>query len=280
MFGLQRRSTVCARASLRAALLIAFSPLLGACATAAQQARATGPNRDALRQIVQQQCLPHWRSTRDPAPCVRLALPDGARGALGYAVLADRKGGAHFLLIPTRTLRGIEDPRLLHSGGANYFEAAWEARDQLASVLGYTPRRDAVGLAINSALHRGQDQLHIHIECLQPRVHEALQGAAGGLRNRWTELRIDDAPYQALRILGQDLGHADPFKLLARGLPGALPHMGDYTLIVAGAQFDTGPGFIVLAGRTAPSGRDPLEPGPQWARPGETLLDASCAVAR
>jgi hypothetical protein len=40
--------------------------------------------------------------------------------------------------------------------------------------------------------------------------------------------------------------------------------MGNYTLIVAGMQFNSGPGFVVLTG-TGPSG--------------EILLDSSCAVA-
>lgn len=138
-----------------------------------------------------------------------------------YAVLADRKGGAHFLLIPTQTIAGIENPNLLRAGTPNYFAAAWQARDRLAAVIGHPLRRDVIGLAINSAIARGQDQLHIHIECLQPRLFHALQAAAANVSDHWAPLPVEESPYRALRIRAQDLGEANPFELLANGLPEA-----------------------------------------------------------
>ncbi len=57
---------------------------------------------------------------------------------------------------------------------------------------------------------------------------------------------------------------ANPFELLAEQMPRANHAMGDYTLVVAGMQFESGPGFILLAG----SGRS-----------GELLLDSTCAIA-
>jgi CDP-diacylglycerol pyrophosphatase len=236
--------------------------------------------RDALRQIVQQQCLPHWRAQHVMTPCLQLSLSDPTPGAPGYAVLADRKGGAHFLLIPTQTLTGIEDPRILSPDTINYFEAAWQARANIQRVIGHEPQRGAIGLAVNSQLHRSQDQLHIHIACLQPNVYQSLQRVGAALNDRWSPIRIAGSPYQGLRLSGQDLGQSDPFQLLAQRLPGAEQAMGAYTLVVAGMQFQDGPGFIVLAGRTTPVGQNALAPGADWARPGETLLDGSCAVER
>jgi len=215
--------------------------------------------------------MPHWRDSQDPSPCERVLAPD-------FALLADRKGGAHFLLIATRTLSGIEDPDLLRADAPNYFAAAWAARDRLAAIIGHEPRRDAVGLAINSALARGQDQLHIHIECVQPGLHRALQAAAGGLSDHWSRLPSAEFPYYALRIRGPSLDNANPFELLVNGLPGARQSLAAYTIVVAGAQFDDGPGFIVLAGRT-PTRPGLLGPRPAGlVAPGETLLDSTCAV--
>ena len=54
------------------------------------------------------------------------------------------------------------------------------------------------------------------------------------------------------------------FELVANMSPDAKHHMGNYTLVVAGMQFKSGPGFILLTG-TGPTG--------------ELLLDSSCAVA-
>ena len=51
-----------------------------------------------------------------------------------YALLADRKGGAHFLLIPIRSISDIESPELEEPGAPNHFAAAWQARDRLAAA--------------------------------------------------------------------------------------------------------------------------------------------------
>jgi CDP-diacylglycerol pyrophosphatase len=216
-------------------------------------------DRDALKHIVQDQCLPHWRELHDPAPCASIVPPD-------FAVLADRKGGAHYLLIATGSATGIEDPSLLADTSPNYFAAAWAARDRLDTVIGHPLRREAVGLAINSAIMRGQDQLHIHIECVNPGVSRVLRAAAPALKPQWSPLRLEDRVYSAARIDGEDLSGKDPFRLLANGVPGARADMRAFTIVVVGMQFADGAGFIVLAGRT------PRVP------PGETLLDSSCAI--
>jgi CDP-diacylglycerol pyrophosphatase len=256
-----------------AAAVLALIGLVGALTLFALKQGLT--RRDALRHIVQELCLRNWEHRHDPAPCVQISVAAHSKAATGYAVLPDRKGGAHFLLIPIETLRGIEDARLLQPNSINYFASAWEARTQLAAVLGHTPSRDGAALAVNSALRRGQDQLHIHIECLQPRVYQALARAQPDISDRWSAIRIDGSPYVARRIMGEALGEANPFELLAQHVPAEM--MGSYTLLVAGMGFQDGPGFVVLAGRTAPANDDPPE---QWARPGETLLDSSCALAR
>src|SRR5580700_11395305 len=112
-------------------------------------------NRDALREIVQDECVVHWQQRHTAAPCERVAET--------YAVLADRKGGAHFLLIPTRTVTGIESPEVRAHGALNYFESAWRAREVLNGAAGHSVPRDAVGMAVNQVRSRSQDQLHIHI---------------------------------------------------------------------------------------------------------------------
>jgi CDP-diacylglycerol pyrophosphatase len=223
-------------------------------------------NRDALRQIVEDRCVPHWVQEGNPAPCERVYLVDGAQPRQGYAVLADAKGGAHFLLIPASTVPGIESPDVLRPKAPNYFAGAWQARDRVAAVVGHDVRRDDIGLAVNSQQHRSQDQLHIHIECLGKDVHQVLQAAADRLTGRWTPVTIDNRRYQGMRVTGEDLDKANPFALLAERMPGANADMGAYTLMVAGMQFKDGPGFILIAGRNVPGT--------------EVLLDPTCAVAK
>jgi CDP-diacylglycerol pyrophosphatase len=76
---------------------------------------------DALRQIVQDQCVLNWTQHNDPAPCERVFLADAKASNSGYAVLADLKGGAHYLLIPTQTMAGTESGELLDPDNQNYF---------------------------------------------------------------------------------------------------------------------------------------------------------------
>lgn len=238
---------------LRAAAI--FILALNACSAA---------NRDALRHIVQDECAVHWLRQHSASPCERIYLPEAPRAREGFAILADRKGGAHFLLIPTRTIAGMESAELVEPGGPNYFADAWGARDLLARVVGHDVPRNAVGLALNPRHARSQDQLHIHIECLRKDVALALWRAAPRIADAWSPIAIDGRPYQASRVMGEELGGANPPVLLANGLPAARSAMGDFTLLVAGMDFEQGPGFVLLAG---------------IGGAGELLLDSTCAIA-
>jgi CDP-diacylglycerol pyrophosphatase len=239
--------------------------LLAAAAIAALFAAPVScANRDALREIVEDQCLVHWREQHESTPCEEVDVEDAAHPGSGYAILADRKGGAHFLLIPTATITGIESPALVAPEATNYFDAAWRARRRLSGVVGRDIPRQAVGLAVNPPHARSQDQLHIHIECLRPDVYETLTREAGRLTESWMPLGVGGASYSARRITGEDLRAENPFKLLARELPQPGKTMADYTLVVAGAQSRSGPGFILLASTAAA---------------GELLLDSTCSAA-
>jgi CDP-diacylglycerol pyrophosphatase len=244
----------------RAALVFA------ALVSSASGVAAADGSRDQLRVIVQQQCLPHWLQSHDPAPCISVRTLDDGAPPLGFAVLADRKGGAHFLLIPTRTITGIESPHVRGARALNFFAAAWEARYVLAGAVGHDPQRTAVGMAVNQHQARSQDQLHIHLGCLRPSVREALEAQAGKIGRQWSLVSADGARYHGLRIMGADLEAANPFELLAERLPGARESMDEFTVLVAGMQYPEGPGFAVLAGRAVPGS--------------ELLLDPSCALAR
>jgi len=228
-----------------------------AAAAALLAAQACGADPDALRHIVQDQCVAHWAGQHDPAPCVEVHP--------GYALLADRKGGAHFLLIPTRTITGIESAELLSPDALNYLGLAWAARGHLASVVGHDVPRGAVGLAVNPVRARSQTQLHVHIECLRPDVFAALDRDSGRIAGAWVPVRIGAAEFEALRVSGEDLEEHNPFKMLNERASQEHRAMGDYTLIVAGADSKLGPGFILLASTAAA---------------GELLLDSTCAVVK
>jgi CDP-diacylglycerol pyrophosphatase len=220
--------------------------------------------QSALRQTVQQQCVVNWREHHNPAPCERVFLADPKESDSGYAVIAAPGGGAHYLLVPTRTMTGTESSELLDPDAPNYFAAAWRSRGLLGAFIGHDVPRSMVGLVVGIAQSHAQDQFHIHIECLQQDAFATLRKSSDNFLDVWSPISIAGSTYQARRIVAEGLEATNLFELLAALNPDARHHLGNYTLIVAGMQFKSGPGFVVLTG-TGPSG--------------EILLDSSCAVA-
>jgi CDP-diacylglycerol pyrophosphatase len=220
--------------------------------------------RSALRQTVQDQCVLNWQKAHDPAPCERVFLADPKDGNSGYAVIAAPGGGAHYLLVPTRTMTGMESGELLDRDAPNYFAEAWHARGLLGAFVGHDVPRTMVGLVVGIAQSRVQDQFNIHIECLQQDAFNALRQSADNFGDVWSPIIIAGSTFEARRIMADGLDASNLFELLATLNADARHHMGNYTLIVAGMQFKSGPGFVVLAG-SGPSG--------------EILLDSTCAVA-
>lgn len=225
----------------------------------------SNPGRDALRQIVQNQCLIDWIQHQNPAPCERLFLADeqNPQGS-GYAILADRKGAAHYLLIPTQTMHGVDAEELLDPDLPNYFAQAWKARDVVTKFVGHPVPRTAIGLAVNNEHSRTQDQFHIHIDCLRQDVADSLHAAAENVTGTWGPITVLGSTYQAMRIEDVSLDGASPFDLVAKLGPDVRHHMGEYTVVVAGMQYKSGAGFMLLTG-TGPTG--------------ELLLDSACTVA-
>jgi CDP-diacylglycerol pyrophosphatase len=239
---------------------VALSALIVALAAIALVVRH---RRDALRRIVQNQCLPHYHQRHDPTPSDRLILPSDQQEADGYAVLHDIKGGVHELLIPIRTLSGIESPVLLDARTPDYIAAAWQNRDALDALAGRALTHDEVGLAVNPHTARGQDQFHIHMECLGTALRQFLNHQAGAITLAWTPLKLNGHTFQVRRVTGGTLADAQIIRQVANEIPDGPLNLGTYTLIIAGHTFAAEPGFVLLMA--------------SGSFPGEKLLDARCA---
>jgi CDP-diacylglycerol pyrophosphatase len=233
-------------------------------------ARAADPS--ALWKIVDGKCVPHEEAERDPSPCTSVDIATGV--AKGFAVLKDINGASQFLLIPTARISGIEDPAILAAGETNYWSAAWEARYFVEGRLHTSLPRDAVALAINSASGRTQDQLHIHIDCIRPDVHDALAANLDKVGDAWTPVPVALAGhhYRWIRINQETLDGADPFRVLADNDKQASVEMGKQTLVVVGESFADGSnGFVLLDDHVDLAAGDHAS--------GEELQDHSCAIA-
>ncbi|HXC09245.1 MAG TPA: CDP-diacylglycerol diphosphatase [Steroidobacteraceae bacterium] len=231
-----------------------------------QKSADLAPNagRDAYQQIVQNQCVTNWLQHNNPSPCEKVFLADAKSDSTGYALLADPDGGAHYLLIPTQTMTSTDSGELLDPNLPNYFAEAWHGRDLLSKFIGHAVPRTDVGLAVATPASRTQNQFHIHIECLRQDVVDSLKATADKVTDVWSAVTVAGFPFQAVRLSIQGLEVSNPFELVAKLSPDARHHIGNYTVVIAGVQYQNGPGFIVLTG-TGPSG--------------DLLLDSGCMVA-
>ena len=227
-------------------------------------------DRLALWNIVHDRCVANLIAGNAPDPCARVELSAGE--SQGVAILKDIVGRTQFLAIPTRRISGIESPDLLAPDAPPIWSEAWKARALVNARLGVELPRGAISIAVNSSLHRSQDQLHLHVDCLAPDVAAALQAYRDRLTADWhvLPLALAGRRYWARRVDSSDLTDVSPFHLLAESLPGAQSAMPMQTLVAVGAEFVAGaPGFILLADQAG------LDAGGH----GEDLQDHSCAIA-
>ena len=239
-------------------------------ATAALPPFILAANRDELWVVVHDICLPAYRSVGMPFPCAEIDIANGLDR--GHAVLKAPLSATHFIVVPTTRISGIESPALLNEHAPDYWDAAWDARRFVEDGAGRRLPRDKIGMAINSAASRSQDQLHIHVACIAPVVADFLHRHQSEVRGAWSSLSSSllGHRFAAMKIETDSLAHVDPFKLLARGLPSGKFFMGTQTLAVIGATFPDGRnGFYVLANDSGASPRDIVS--------AESLLDDKCA---
>ncbi|WP_158590729.1 CDP-diacylglycerol diphosphatase [Salinisphaera sp. LB1] len=221
-----------------ALVLLAAIGLLGM--IAAGTACAHDPN--ALWHIVHDKCVPAARADHGTGPCARVDT------AGGYALLKDLVGPLQYLLIPTRRVTGIESPAVLAPGTPHYFAEAWRNRGVMAQRFGHRVPDDDILLALNSPHGRTQNQLHIHISCIDPMVKQRLTAMAHRIGRQWAALPrpLQGHRYIARRVSINRLERESAVRLLADH-DHARQHMGDYGMALTAVN---GAGPVLLATRT------------------------------
>lgn len=253
------------RAPPAALLVAALSAVAALAAAAAPAAAAPDPSRDVLWAALKT-CVLAKRLANRTFPCLSVDLGDGDRP--GSAVLRAPGEPTHSVVMPTDTVPGLEAPVLRGPRGAAYWRAALAARPLVSDVLKGRLTPAEVGLAVNSARGRSQDQLHIHLDCLRPSVLKAIRAHGRQVRHTWGRFPVPLAGdhYYALRVPEAEAAQFNPFAAL-HTLPGARPdlHRTSFAAL-ATPPGDPEPGYILLAYR-APSAS------------AEDVMDHSCTVA-
>jgi CDP-diacylglycerol pyrophosphatase len=232
---------------------------------------AIGLDRMALWRVVRA-CVADFKLTGSPFPCLEVDLSDGEEA--GSVVLRPPLSD-DLILAPTRRIVGIEDPLLQSPGAPNYFDAAWRARSFLKGANGRAPERDAAALVVNSAVVRGQDQLHIHVGCLLPSARQAIAAAAARVPiGEWARVGavIPHTMFWGTRIAGTDLSDVEPFRLAAEALADKAGRRGDLMIAVAGVRVEGDDDFLIIASYAH-------APHAWWPVGAENLLDPSCAAS-
>ena len=226
---------------------------------------APDPSRDVLWAALKT-CVVAKKLTNRTFPCLDVNLGDKERA--GTAVLRAPGEPTHIVVMPTDTVPGLEAPSLRGPRGVAYWRAALSARHFVSGALKGRQTVEDVGLAVNSAGGRSQDQLHIHLDCMRVSVLTALKAHGRGVHEKWAPLPMPLAGhrYFAMRVAVAEIDRFNPFAALGH-LPGRRPDLRNTSFAaLAVPARDPTPGFILLA----------------YQRPSasaEELMDHTCATA-
>ena len=246
--------------------ICSFPVALIAVGLIAAVAWGAGVQRQALWPVIQA-CVATYKLTGSPFPCLKVDLQGGQ--ARGFIVLRPPIGDPDTILSPTRRVTGVEDGFLQSPDAPNYFAEAWNAR----SFLGGGPiDATRVGLVVNPAVVRSQDQMHIHIACLVPEAAAALRAFAPRAPiGEWAKLGplIPHSVFWIYRTGQSDLAGVYPFRLAAEGLAGMARSRADITIAVAKVPMDGTDEFVVLATYVH-------APHQWWPMGSDDLLDYGC----
>jgi CDP-diacylglycerol pyrophosphatase len=229
----------CTRLSIAGGVVCLLLALAGPRLFAAEDARAA--DRGDLWRVVHDICAPMQKFVGLPAPCLKV---DRERG---FAVVRAPYDTTRILVVPTRKIEGVESPLLLRSDAPKIWSYAWENREKVSAAAGRPLSWTDLGMAVNSRAARSQDQLHIHVDCVDARLQRALRARAPRA-DGWSTLDLPWGDrYRAKRIGPKDLDR-NIFKMVADEIPGARGRMGEESLAVVGYESPSGePGFVVLA---------------------------------
>ena len=143
----------------------------------------------ALWTIVHERCVPHFDAGEGPKPL---------RERRSLAPRGQRRRAAEG---PQSASRSTSPSRPAGSRGSRTLSSSRPTRPAISlspgrrgarsrGGCGRTLPREAVGVAVNSAFARSQDQLHLHVDCMDKDVVDALSAYQDALDEQWRVMTV------------------------------------------------------------------------------------------
>lgn len=198
-------------------------------------------DRQALWSVIRTLCLPASYFGVS-YPCLKVDR------AGGYAILRPpSRSSLDFIITPTFYIEGIESLPRLHETPPNLWKAGWMSRDLLREAVHHDVSWNDIVLAVNSKLTRNQDQLHLHLGCLERKLKQVISAEAGIGGSTWRIVKPKSIKAGLLvKFLTQDQIDADLFAMINNEIPGRENSNEWQTIALAGVESGSDRGFVLM----------------------------------
>ena len=198
-------------------------------------------DRQALWSVIRTLCLPASYFGAS-FPCLKVDR------AAGYAILRPpSQSSLDFIITPTINIEGIESLSRLHEKPPHLWKAGWMSRDLLREAAHHDLSWDGIVLAVNSKFTRNQDQLHLHLGCLEPKLKEIISAEARIGGSNWRIIKPKSIKAGLLvKFLTQEQIDADLFAMINNEIPGRENSIESQTIALAGVESGSDRGFVLM----------------------------------
>lgn len=198
-------------------------------------------NREALWFVISRICQPANIIGLN-FPCLRYDVGHG------FAIIRSPFNDAlDFIITPTTKIVGIESPELLKTDTPNLWDAGWQQRVLLEEASKKKLSWNDVAMAVNSKFSRTQDQLHIHLGCVDTNIKQYFMQMPEHLKQGWFLIRLPHIRSEFIAtILPADGLNENVFMKLAREKPARQLTTSEATIAVVGISYGNWQGFALL----------------------------------
>ncbi|HTR17683.1 MAG TPA: CDP-diacylglycerol diphosphatase [Acetobacteraceae bacterium] len=191
---------------------------------------------------------------------------DRGKGKFFIVKDTDKAKTNAYLIIPTDKVTGVDAPQIFNDPVVNFWDYGWKESQYYLKK----PKNLSTGLAINSESVRDQNQLHIHISCVNPLVAKALADNDPNIAKATEanpfklQLGTHNNIYEAVKVKSLT-GDNSPFNVV-RQFPHVQGDMKDQSIAVVESKIASG--YYVLDNY--------YEAGIKHSGDAEELLDQNC----